>query len=102
LAILRSKGIGGKKAKQTRDDTHKNSAIERDALNIKSDVRKKERVDDLRKRNTATAREERNIKRVSFSEDLDEELDEEELKLIKNKKNFVIGKQIIYRRSKKS
>ena len=104
LAILRSKGIGGKKSKQTRGDDSpkkcaikrdapKKSAIERDALNIKSDVRKKQREDDLRKREAAVAREERSIKRVSFSEDLDEELDEEELQLIKNKKNFVIGKK---------
>ena len=115
LALLRSKGIG--KKRDARNNNSKSDAtlsgkgtvertkgaIELDAQNIKSDVRRKERdIRDARNRKESVtqqrdaSQEERSIRRVSFSEDLeDEELEAEELKMIKNKKNFVIGKSMI-------
>jgi len=116
LALLLSKGIGKKRDARNNNSKsdvtgsgkgkveHTKGAIELDAQNIKSDVRRresdarKERVTqgDARKERVTqgdASREERSIRRVSFSEDLeDEELEAEELKMIKNKKNFVIGK----------
>ena len=115
LALLRSKGIG--KKRDARNNNSKSDvtlsgkgtvertkgAIELDAQNIKSDVRRKEReIRDARNRKESVtqqrdaSQEERSIRRVSFSVDLeDEELEAEELKMIKNKKNFVIGKSMI-------
>ncbi len=106
LALLLSKGIG--KKRDARNNNSKSDvtesgkgkverskgAIELDAQNIKSDVRRRESHAKKERVTQGDAnREERSIRRVSFSEDLeDEELEAEELKMIKNKKNFVIGK----------
>ncbi len=109
LALLRSKGIG--KKRDARNNNSKSDvteggkgtsertkvAVELDAQNIKSDVRRKESdlrdVRNERGTHRDASHEERSIRRVSFSEDLeDEDLEAEELKMIKNKKNFVIGK----------
>jgi hypothetical protein len=94
LEKLRSKGIG----KRERDvpETSKRDV----AGTLKPDVTETSKRnaegtskhEACKSENRDTGAEERKIRRVSFSDDMDDELENKEMKSTKNKKNFVIGK----------
>ena len=86
LEKLRSKGIGKRNVAEKRD------VAETSKRDVAGPSKREANKQEVRETGSDDRTEERKIRRVSFSDELDDELENEELKSTKNKKNFVIGK----------